>query len=76
LHKLAATALSISKLSPEGQYFFNGNRNQQKLNIFPQQRLSFIFAQTNSQMIKSETGNKSDVWLTVHRNSAWIRKTN
>jgi len=24
----------------------------------------------------SDTNNKSDVWLTVHRNSVWIRKTN
>ena len=24
----------------------------------------------------SRHGNSSDVWLTVHRNSVWIRKTN
>jgi hypothetical protein len=30
LHKLAATELSTSKLSAEGQHFFNGNKTQQK----------------------------------------------
>jgi hypothetical protein len=28
------------------------------------------------QQCTSTTGCKSGVWLTVHRNSAWIRKTN
>jgi hypothetical protein len=43
--------------------------------------LSFIMAvdgepKDSKKTYSSETNNRSDVWLTVHRNSVWIRKTN
>ena len=40
-------------------------------------RASFANQKTlQSKLISEKTKMKFDVWLTVHRNSVWIRKTN
>ena len=37
---------------------------------------SYPYTLTVKCPFSSKTNAKSDVWLTVHRNSVWIRKTN
>ena len=45
-----------------------------KANLTPEFPFLFVYLDVLTNNLKKEC--QSDVWLTVHRNSVWIRKTN